>query len=111
MSIQEPFDRPTVYRIRVNAHLDDQWSEWLEGLRLTREPNGETLLCGMVADQAALYGLLKKVRDMGLGLISVSRVECDLEQLGKPSGEEDEVCINCRVKFSQEHWGNQEREV
>ena len=61
----------TFYEIRVRGHLDDSWSEWFEGLRLTREANGETVLSGFIADQAALHGLLVKVRDLGLPLLSV----------------------------------------
>ena len=77
MSDKQPFDRPTVYRIRIKGHLDASWSDWLEKLNITPQAGGESLLCGLVTDQAALYGLLKKLRDMGLGLISVIRVECD----------------------------------
>jgi hypothetical protein len=85
MSEKQPFDRPMVYRIRINGHLDAFWSDWLEGLTITQQADGESLLCGMVTDQASLYGLLKKVRDMGLGLISVSRVDCDLQQIDSQS--------------------------
>ena len=63
------------YQIRIKGHLDDKWSDWFEGLAITLEANGETLLSGPVADQAALYGLLKKVRNLGLTLLSVNRVE------------------------------------
>ncbi len=68
------------YEIRVTGHLDDSWSEWFEDLRLTREANGETVLSGPIADQAALHGLLVKVRDLGLLLLAVNRVEPGLEQ-------------------------------
>lgn len=91
----QPFDRPVVYRIRINAHLGDEWSEWFEGLNIMRDPSGETSLCGMVADQAALYGLLKKARDMGLGLISVTRVECDGRGRRDGSRAELDVCERC----------------
>jgi hypothetical protein len=91
----QPFDRPVVYRIRINTHLGDEWSEWFEGLNIMRDPSGETSLCGMVADQAALYGLLKKARDMGLGLISVTRVECDVDGSKGGSGAELDVCGRC----------------
>lgn len=93
-----PFDRPMVHRIRIKGHLDTLWSDWLEGLTIIPEADGETLLCGLVSDQAALYGLLKKMRDMGLGLISVERVECDAEQIGTAPGEKGYACVNCRVK-------------
>ena len=66
---------PGVYEIRVKGHLDDKWADWFEGLTITREDNGDTLLTGRVIDQAALHGLLKKVRDLGLPLVSVSPLE------------------------------------
>ena len=61
------------YRIRLQGHLDQRWSSWFGGLSLTRAADGTTLLEGRVADQAALHGLLGKVRDMGLPLVSVTR--------------------------------------
>jgi hypothetical protein len=64
-----------VYQIRVTGHLDSEWSDWFEGLSITLEDNGETLLSGPVADQAALHGLLRKVRDLGLPLLSVIRLQ------------------------------------
>jgi hypothetical protein len=66
---------PGFYEIRLKGHLDDRWSDWFEGLTITLEDNGDTLLTGQVIDQAALHGLLKKVRDLGLPLVSVSPVE------------------------------------
>ena len=68
------------YRIRVGGHLDSGRSEWFEGLRLTCEANGETVLSGPVVDEAALHGVLAKVRDLGLPPLAVNRVEPGLEQ-------------------------------
>ena len=66
---------PMVYQIRIKGHLDRQWTDWFEGLTITLEDDGDTLLTGPVTDQAALYGLLKKVRDLGIPLVSINRVE------------------------------------
>lgn len=67
-------NQPTVYQIRIKGHLGPQWADWFEGLSLTLEDNGDTLVTGTVVDQAALHGLLRKVRDFGLPLLSVSQV-------------------------------------
>ena len=64
-----------IYQIRIKGHLDSQWTDWFEGMTITLEDNGETLLSGPVIDQAALHGLLKQVRDLGMPLISVCPVE------------------------------------
>jgi hypothetical protein len=66
--------QPTAYQIRIKGHLGRQWTDWFGGLTITLEDNGDTLLTGPVVDQAALHGLLKKVRDLGTPLISVNRV-------------------------------------
>lgn len=66
---------PTQYRIRVGGHLDQHWSAWFDDLTLTRDRDGTTSLCGFVADQAALHGVLAKVRDLGIVLISVEAVD------------------------------------
>ena len=68
-------DLPLVYQIRLEGHLGHQWTDWLGGLTITLEENGDTLLTGPVVDQAALFGLLKKVRDLGMPLVSINRLE------------------------------------
>ncbi len=70
----EDEDEPGLYAIRLKGHLDDRWAAWFEGLTITREDNGHTLLTGRVVDQAALHGVLRKVRDLALPLISLTRV-------------------------------------
>jgi hypothetical protein len=69
------FDRAGVYQIRVTGHLDARWSAWFDGLALRREDDGSTTIQGPVADQAALHGLLQRIGDLGLELVSVNRVE------------------------------------
>ena len=64
-----------VYQIRIEGHLGRQWAGWFKGLTITLEDNGDTLLTGPVVDQPALYGLLRKVRDLGMPLRSVNRIE------------------------------------
>ena len=74
----EPKPTPSqtvVYQIRLKGHLGSQWTDWFGGLTITLEEDGDTLLTGPVIDQAALHGLLKKVRDLGMPLVSVSPVE------------------------------------
>ena len=67
--------QPVVYQIRIKGHLSHQWTDWFEGLDITLEEDGDTLLTGPVVDQSALHGLLKKVRDLGLPLISINQVQ------------------------------------
>ena len=77
MTDRREFDRQAVYQIRVKGSLDGKWSDWFDGLTITPQGDDETLLAGPVADQAALHGLLGKIRDLGLPLLSVRRVEDD----------------------------------
>ena len=67
--------QPLVYQIRIKGHLGREWTDWFGGLTIRLTDNGETLLTGPVVDQAALHGLLRKVRDLGVPLLSVSRVK------------------------------------
>ena len=67
--------KPTIYQIRIGSQLGAQWTEWFDQLTLTQADNGDTLLTGPVVDQAALHGLLRKVRDLGLPLISVTQLQ------------------------------------
>ena len=62
---------PSVYEIRLKGHIGPQWTEWFDGMAVARDDAGVTILTGPVADQAALHGLLRKVRDLGIPLISV----------------------------------------
>jgi hypothetical protein len=68
-------DPPMVYQIRIRGHLGPRWTVWFEGLTITLEESGDTLLTGEVIDQAALYGFLKKVRDLGMPLLSVNLID------------------------------------
>ena len=71
----ENHHEPGLYEIRLKGHLDAKWDDWFDSLTITRADNGETLLRGSVVDQAALHGVLRKVRDLGLPLLSVIQVE------------------------------------
>lgn len=75
MSRDREFDKREVYQIRVKGVLDGKWSDWFDGFTITPQASGETLLTGAVADQSALHGLLIKVRDLGLPLVSVNHIE------------------------------------
>jgi hypothetical protein len=66
--------QPIIYQIEVEGHLGHQWTDWFNGLTITLHDDGDTLITGPVIDQAALYGLLKKVRDLGMPLVAVKRV-------------------------------------
>ena len=75
------YEAPGWYEIRVKGHLDDRWVDWFEGLSFTHENGGTTVLSGLVSDQAALHGLLRKVRDLGLPLVSVIQIDFKQESL------------------------------
>ena len=78
--------QPVIYQIRVKSHLGSDWTDWFEGLTITLEEDGDTLLTGPLIDQAALHRLLKKVRDLGMPLVSVNPVqltEAHLEEESK----------------------------
>ena len=68
-------DQPAVYQIRIKGHLVQKWTDWFEGLTITLGDNGDMLLTGQVIDQAALHGILKKIRDLGMPLLSVNVVD------------------------------------
>ncbi len=84
---QPDSSQPIVYKIRIKGQLDSQWTDWFEGLTITLDDNGDTLLTGPVVDQAALHGLLKKVRDLGMPLISVCPGKPDNLDLSNPKKE------------------------
>ena len=66
---------PATYQIRITGHLASHWESWFDGMTITLDRNGDTLLAGPVVDQAALHGLLRKIRDLGLPLQSVTRID------------------------------------
>ena len=77
----ESHSEPELYEIRIKGHLDSRWANWFEGMTITLEEDGNTLLAGPVIDQAALHGLLRKVRDLGLPLLSVNSIEPDTKEV------------------------------
>ena len=99
----EDRSEPELYEIRLKGHLDDRWAEWFDGLTLTLEEDGNTLLGGPVIDQAALHGLLKKVRDLGMPLVSVSPVEHGLRlRQDRPGGS-----VRCQIANGYQHLGKE----
>lgn len=80
-NLRGPDGRPNqarIYQIRVQGHLGRQWADWFEGLEITPEENGISLLAGAVVDQAALHGILRRIRDLGIELISVNAITSSL---------------------------------
>jgi len=74
---EHDLDEPTVYQIRIQGHLSQRWTDWFAGLTITLEEDGNTLLSGPVVDQSALHGILKKIRNLGMPLLSVNSVDAD----------------------------------
>jgi len=81
-------NEPRAYQIRLKGHLGNEWADWFGGLNITLEDNGTTLLTSPAIDQAALHGLLKKVRDLGLPLLSINPIEPDRPEV--TSGDPDQ---------------------
>lgn len=75
MSNKLDTDQPMIYQIRLQGSLSQTWATWFDGMTITFEENGDTVLIGPVVDQAALYGLLKKIRNLGMPLLAINRVE------------------------------------
>jgi len=71
------FDKQAIYQIKVKGNLDQRWSDWFDGFAITPQADGATQLTGPVADQAALHGLLGRIRDLGLPLLSIARLESE----------------------------------
>jgi hypothetical protein len=80
---------PDIYQIRVQGHFDRDWSAWFDGMTISNQPNGEAVLLGPLVDQAALYGLLIKIRDLGLPLLAVARQRGEADVPGV-AGEDNE---------------------
>jgi len=100
-----------IYQIRIEGHLGQQWIDWFDGLSITLEEDGDALLTGPVIDQAALHGLLKKVRDLGMPLVSIRQVQInethpDRSEKGEKMNtinkatEKEDVKINVKMKLS-----------
>ena len=88
--LRQSMMKPVLYRIRVKNHLERTWLQWFDGLTVTHEDQGHTVISGMVRDQAELLGLLMKIRDLGLTLFSVHRVEDEKEDNNEPDQSNDQ---------------------
>lgn len=82
--MESAHDRQAIYHIIVKGHLDGEWSEWFDGLTITLMETGETMLAGPLVDQAALHGVLIKIRDLGLPLLALTRIETSEERESNP---------------------------
>jgi hypothetical protein len=99
--------QPMVYQIRIEGHLGREWADWFEGLAITALDNGETLLTGPVVDQAALHGLLRKVRDLGIPLLLVVRVRPDpADVLDVKQEMNDRIKANLEETHESTTWGS-----
>ncbi len=90
----EEHHQPGRYEIRLKGHVDDKWADWFDGLTITRDDNGETRLHGSVVDQAALHGVLRNVRDLGLPLLSVMHIEPEPADVPDGSTDTNHNCSN-----------------
>ena len=92
-SFNAPIVAAHLYEIRIEGHLPCEWSEWFQGMAIAPQTNGETLLRGVMTDQAQLFGVLKKIRDAGMALVSVNRVPADApdttEKISTDTGERE----------------------
>ena len=79
--MESEHERLEVYQIVIKGHLDSEWSEWFEGLTITMVDNGATILSGPIVDQTALHGVLIKIRDLGLPLLSLTRIDPDISDV------------------------------
>lgn len=78
-------DAPKIFQIRIQGHLGQQWAGWFDGLTIALEEDGNTLISGLVIDQSALHGILKKIRDLGMPLLSVNPVDSEQETKTGPN--------------------------
>ncbi len=99
-------DQPMLYHIRIKGHLGPQWADWFEGLTITLEDNGEALLTGPVVDQAALHGVLRKVRDLGMPLLSIVCVKPGQAEVSDVKQElNDRIKANLEETHDSATWG------